>query len=95
MDRWEEMADALVDDPTVCIRWRDGKAAAVWSTIPVNWDRDWITVGGRWFPDSDEGWEARMTRQTAAVLTRATGSTLTGELEMPLDAPLAALPEHP
>lgn len=95
MDQWDEMADALADDPTVCIQQRGGKATAVWSTIPVNWDRDWITVGGRWFPDSDEGWEARMTRQAAAVLTRATGSTLAGGLEMPLDAPLAALPEHP
>ena len=86
MDRWEEMADALADDPTV---------PAVWSTMPVNWDRDWITVGGRRFPEHDEGWEARMTRQAAAFLTRTAGSTLTGRLEMPLDAPLAASPVHP
>jgi len=95
MDRWDEMADALADDPTVYIRWRDGKATAIWSTMPVSWDRDWLTIGGCRFPDNDEGWEARMTRQAAAVLTRATSNTLTGGLEMPLDAPLAALPEHP
>lgn len=95
MDRWEEMADVLADDSTVRIRWRDGKAVAVWSTMPVNWDRDWITVGGCRFPDHDEGWEAQMTRQATAVLTRAAGSTLTGRLEMPLDAPLAAPPRAP
>lgn len=91
MDQWEEMVDALADDSTVCIRGGDRKVIAVRSTMPVNWDRDWITVGGRRFPEHDEGWEARMTRQAAAFLTRAAGSTLTGRLEMPLAAP----PVHP
>lgn len=95
MDQWEEMVDALADDPKVGIRWCAEKVAAVWSTMPVSWDRDWITVGGRRFPEHDEGWEARMTRQAAAFLTRTADSTLTGWLEMPLDAPLAAPPVHP